>query len=200
MTARLLRRTPPPAAVSARVVDGGEYVLPRGEIYASSPATTGNLWVTHFTAAKTELVQTVQTGTGGAGTLAASATQAWVMILDWDGTQYTPNAVSVDDPTRWTGEFQTYNTQLYRWDHPGDSGYAGFQKVAGRRYAFGVLWIGAGQAPSLPAGGGWYQDSMVEPRINAWIGSQTGPPTGAYQGAWFAPDSRRFQAFLRRAA
>jgi hypothetical protein len=198
MTGRLLRRTPPPAVVSGRVVGGGEYVLPRGEAVTTALASTGNLWVTHFTAAKTELIQTVQTGTGGSGTVAVSATHAWVMFLDWDGTQYTPNAVSVDDPTRWTGEFQTYNTQLYRWDHAGQAGYEGFQKVAGRKYAFGVLWIGAGQAPSLPGGSGWYQDSMVEPRTNAWIGSQTVPPTAAYQGVWFAPDSRRFQGYLRR--
>jgi hypothetical protein len=183
-----------------RLVSSGEYVLPRGEIVQSTPATTGNLWVTHFTAARTETVTSAVTGTGGSGTVAVSATHAWVGILDWDGTQYLPNAVSADDPTLWTAQFQTYETPLFAASGAGtaNTGSPGFRKIAGRQYAFFVLWIGGGQAPSLPAGGGWYSDSTIEPRINAWIGSQTGPPASAYQGAWFAPDSRRFQALLKR--
>lgn len=183
-----------------RLADDGEYVLPRGEIISSTAATSGNLWVTHFTAARTETILSAQTGTGGSGTVAVSATNAWVGILNWDGVQYTPLAVSVDDPTRWTAEFQAYDTSLYQADGNGTAilESPGFRKVAGRRYAFFVLWIGSGQPPSLPAGGGWYQDSTVPPRTNAWIGSQTWPPTTAFLAEWFAPDSRRFQALLKR--
>lgn len=197
----MVRRTMLMRAPDPRVVDAGEYVLPRGEIIASSPATTGNLWVTHFTAARTETIMSVQTGTGGSGTVAVDAEHAWVGVMSWDGAQYLPLAVSVDDPTRWTAEFQSYDTDLFAATPV--SGVAnesspGFLKVAGRDYAFWVLWIGTGQAPSLPAGGGWYQDSTVEPRTNAWIGSQTGPPAAAYLAGWFAPDSRRFQSLLKR--
>lgn len=198
----MVRRTWPTfdAVARQRVVSTGEYVLPRGEITLSTPATTGNLWVTHFTAARTETILSLVTGTGGSGTVAASATHAWVGVLNWDGTQYTPNAVSTDDPTLWTAQFQTYDTPVFAASGAGtaNTGSPGFRKVAGQRYAFFVLWIGAGQAPSLPAGGGWYADSMVEPRINAWIGSQTGPPASAYQGGWFGTDSRRFQALMKR--
>lgn len=198
-----VRRTwlPGDSVAAQRLVDAGEYVLPRGEINSQTPATTGNLWVTHFVAARTETILTVTTGTGGSGTVATSATHAYVGFLDWNGSQYLPNAVSVDDPTRWTAEFQAYDTAVFAATPV--SGTAnlsspGFQKVKGREYAFFVLWIGGGQAPSLPAGGGWYQDSMVEPRTNAWIGSQTGPPAAPYNAEWFAPDSRRFQGLMKR--
>lgn len=190
------------ALADGRVVDDGEYVLPRGDIVTSTPVTTGNLWVTHFTAMVTETIASVQTNTGGSGTVAVDADHAWTGVLNWDGTQYTPNCVSVDDPSRWTGEFQAYNTLLFSADGSGiaDEDLPGFHKVAGLEYAYFLLWIGAGQAPSLPAGQGNYLDSMVEPRTNAWIGTQTGPPAAAYQAGWFAPDSRRFQGYLRRAA
>lgn len=198
----MIRRTWHTAPADPRVVLDGEFVLDRGEIVTSSPLTSGNLWVTHFTAARTETIMTVRTNTGGAGTVAVDATHSWTGYLDWDGTQYLPNCVSVDDPTRWTAQFQSYDTALFDADGSGvaDTGSPGFHKVAGRQYGYFLLWIGAGQPPSLPAGGGNYLDSTVEPRINAWIGSQTAPPATIYQGAWFAPDSRRFQGYMRRGA
>src|ERR1051325_5771053 len=147
----MVRRTmrSPDSVALSRVVDDGEYVLSRGEIITSSPATTGNLWVTHFVAARTETITSVQTGTGGSGTVATSTTSSWVGFFDWDGIQYTPLAVSVDDPTRWTAEYQTYDTDVFAVNGSGAANLSspGFRKVAGRRYAFWVLWIGGGQAP-----------------------------------------------------
>lgn len=195
MVTRTWRQAPP----DSRLVDSGEYVLPRGDITLATPATAFNLWATHFTAARTETIMTLQTGTGGSGTVATSATNAWVGVLDWDGAQYTKNVVSVDDPTLWTAEFATYDTPVFAAGADGlATGTQGFRKVAGRRYAFFVLWCGSGQEPALPAGGGFYQDSLVSPRVNAWIGSQTAPPSGALLAEWFAPDSRRFQALMKR--
>lgn len=181
---------------ASRIVDEGEYVIPRRDIITESPATSGNLYVTHFTAARTETIQTIRTGIGG--TVATSAEHAWLGIMSWDGTDYTPVAASVDDPTRWTSTFQTYDTQLYAWDHPGEEGFEGWDKVAGQRYAFWILWIGEGTAPSLPAGGGWYADALEEPRVNAYIGSQTQPPAAPISGSFFGPDSRRFQGLMER--
>lgn len=181
---------------ASRIVDAGEYVIPRRDIITESPATSGNLYVTHFTAARTETIQTIRTGIGG--TVATSAEHAWLGIMSWDGTDYTPVAASVDDPTRWTSTFQTYDTQLYAWDHPGEEGFEGWDKIAGQRYAFWVLWIGEGTAPSLPAGGGWYADALEEPRVNAYIGSQTQPPAAPISGSFFGPDSRRFQGLMER--
>jgi hypothetical protein len=173
---------------SPRIVDAGEYVLDRGQITASSPLESGTLFLTHFTAAATETITTLRTGTGGSGTVATSSTHAWIGILNWDGTNYTPAASSVDDPTRWTAEFATYDTPLQ----------SSWAKTAGQRYALFLLWIGSGQPPSLAAGGGWYQDSLIEPRSNALLFSQTAPPNGSLSGAFFGPDSRRFQALMKR--
>jgi hypothetical protein len=197
MIRRTMRFRAPP---DERVVDGGEYVLDRGEIVTSSPITTGNLWVTHFVAAKTETIMSIQTNTGGSGTVAVDADNAWVGVFDWDGTQYTPNVVSVDDPTRWTAEYQAYDTEIFAalGNGTADLGEPGFHKVAGREYGWWQLWIGGGQPPSLPTGGGNYLDSTVEPRTNAWMGTQTAPPAAVYQGAWFAPDSRRIQGYMKR--
>lgn len=181
---------------ASRIVDAGEYVIPRRDIITESPATSGNLYVTHFTAARSETIQTIRTGIGG--TVATSAEHAWLGIMSWDGTDYTPVAASVDDPTRWTASFQTYDTQLYAWDHPGEEGFEGWNKVAGQQYAFWILWIGEGTAPSLPAGGGWYADALEEPRTNAYIGSQTQPPAAPISGSFFGPDSRRFQGLMER--
>lgn len=185
-------------AANPRVVDEGEYVLDRGDVITASPSLTGTLYVTHFTAAVTETIQTIRTGTGGSGSVAVGSEHAWIGVLRWDGTNYVPEVVSVDDPTRWTAEFATYDTQLWAWDHAGEPGFEGFDKVAGQDYAEFRLWIGSGQPPSLAAGGGWYQDSLVPPRTNGQLFNQTQPPAAPLPGAFFGPDSRRFQALLSR--
>lgn len=182
--------------VNPRVADAGEYVISRGEVTTESPATTGNLYVTHFTAAVTETIQTIRTGIGSGA--ATGATHAWIGIMSWNGTSYTPVAASVDDPTRWATAFAGYDTQLYQWDHPGEVAFQGWPKVAGTDYAMWILWIGSGNAPNLFAGGGSYQDALEEPRTNAYIGSQTQPPAAPISGAFFGPDSRRFQGLMKR--
>lgn len=182
--------------VNPRVADAGEYVIERGQVSTESPASTGNLYVTHFTAAVTETIQTIRTGIGSGE--ATSATHAWIGIMSWDGTDYTPVAASVDDPTRWATEFVTYDTQLFQWDHAGEDAFKGWSKVAGQDYAMWVLWIGSGDAPSLFAGGGSYQDSLEAPRTNAYISSQTQPPAAPISGSFFGLDSRRFQGLMKR--
>lgn len=179
-----------------RVVDAGEYVIRRGDVTTESPAVSGNLYVTHFTAAVTETIQTIRTGVGSGA--ATSATHAWIGILSWDGVNYTPVAESVDDPTRWASAFATYDTQIYEAGHAGVGGFEGWAKTAGTDYALWVLWIGSGSAPNLFAGGGGYQDSLEEPRSNAYIGSQTQPPAAPISGAFFGSDSRRFQGLMKR--
>jgi hypothetical protein len=179
-----------------RVVTAGEFVLPRGEVTTELPLATGNLYVTHFRAAITENIQTIRTGVGSG--VATGAQHAWIGIMSWDGTSYTPVAASVDDPTRWASSFASYNTQVFAWNHAGEGAYQGFNKVAGTDYALWMLWIGSGNAPNLFAGGGNYQDCLEAPRTNAYIGSQTQPPAAPISGAFFGPDSRRFQALLKR--
>lgn len=169
-----------------RLLASGETVLRRGDITVNSPLESGTLFVTHFRAAKSEVITKIRTGTGGSGTVGVGATHAWIGILRWDGTNYLPVTESVDDPTRWTAQFATYDTPLQ----------ATFNKVKSVDYALYMLWIGSGQVPSLPAGGGWDQDSLTAPRTNALIFSQTQPPAAPLSGAFFGPDSRRFQGVL----
>lgn len=169
-----------------RILDSGETVLRRGDITASLPLQSGTLFVTHFKAAKSEAITKIQTGTADSTTVGVGATHAWIGILGWDGVNYTPITESVDDPTRWAATNATYTTPLQ----------ATFNKVKGTRYALYILWIGAGQVPALPAAGGWYQDSLKEPRTNGLLFTQTQPPAAPLSGAFFGPDNRRFQAVL----
>ena len=178
-------------APNERLLTSGESVLRRGDINTNSPlesgsALNGTMFMTHFRAARSEAITKIRTGTGGAGTVATSAVHAWIGVVGWDGTNYNPITSSVDDPTRWTAQFATYDTPLQ----------ATFNKVKGVDYAMFLLWIGTGQAPSLPAAGGWYQDSLTAPRTNALIFSQTQPPAAPLSGAFFGPDNRRFQGLM----
>ncbi len=182
------------ASGADRICDAGEYVLDRDEIIGNTPATTGNLYMTHFRGARTQTVMTLKTGTGGSGTVATSASHAWIGIMDWDGTDYTPNVISVDDPTRWTSEFASYDTPIF---DAATGLVQGFHEVQGQEYGMWVLWVGSGQPPALPAGVGWYQDSLEPPRKNAFFITDT-PPSVPVSGAFFGPDSRRFQAQLRQ--
>lgn len=161
-------------------------VLPRAEVTGAQPLATGTLFATHFTADRTATVASLRTYTGGASTVGVGATHAWIGILAWDGVDYTPITQSVDDPTRWAAEFATYNTMLM---DP-------FAMVEGTEYAMYVLWIGSGQAPSLPGGQIWYADSQLEPRMCSLLNNQTQQPAAPISGAFFGPDSRRFQAHL----
>jgi outer membrane murein-binding lipoprotein Lpp len=187
-------------AADPRIVDGGEYVLDRGRITLQTPATTENLWVTHFTAATGTPKLTLETKTGDVSTCATGGEHAWVGVLTWnpDTMQYLPNAASEDIPDLWSGAYTVYNTPIYQWDTVGDPDpVEGFFPAVGGTYAAFILWIGSGDAPDLPAATGWYADSTVEPRTNAWIGSQSAPPSAPMDAAWFAPDSRMFQGLLR---
>jgi hypothetical protein len=169
-----------------RILTSGESVLRRGDISASFPLESGTMFVTHFRAAKTEAITKLRTGTGDGTTVGVSATHAWIGVLRWDGTNYIPVTESVDDPTRWTTQFATYDTPLQ----------ATFNKTKGVDYALYILWIGSGQVPALPGAGGWYQDSLTAPRTNGLIFSQTQPPAAPLSGAFFGSDNRRFQAVM----
>lgn len=161
-------------------------VLPRAEVTGPQAMATGTLFATHFRADRTATIGSLRTYTGGSSTVGVGATHAWIGILAWDGTTYTPITQSVDDPTRWAAEFATYDTQLMD----------DFAMAAGTEYAMYLLWIGSGQAPSLPGGQIWYADSLLDQRMCALINDQTQQPAAPISGAFFGPDSRRFQAHL----
>lgn len=165
----------------------GEFVIDRNAIgIDTAPLESGSLYMTHFVALETETIAAIRTGTGGAATTAGATTHAWAGIVAWDGTDYTPAAESGDLADAFEAEFTAYDFELT----------APWTKTAGRDYAVWYLWIGTGQSPALPDAGGFYQQSTVEPRTNAYLSAQTGPPADPIAGSGFAPDSRRYQALL----
>jgi hypothetical protein len=167
-----------------RNADIGEYIIRRQDIITESPALTGNLYVTTFVGANTEARETIRMRTGG--TVAVGGEHAWIGFGTWDKTVFTPLVESADIPTLWSDDFAEYDVELL----------TPFNEVEDVVYGFWVLWIGSGQAPSLPAGGGWYADALVDPWTNMFMGSQTAPPSAPLLRAWFGPDSRRFQALM----
>jgi hypothetical protein len=173
-------------ALADRSLTSGETVIRRGDIITSSLVDSGTLFVTHFQAQKSESITKFHTATGGSTAVAVGGTHAWVGVLAWDGTNYTPLVQSADTPSLWSAQFTSYDTPLT----------STFAKVKGTQYAAFMLWIGSGQVPSLPAGGGWYADSLTAPRTNGVLFGQTAPPSGSLPGSFFGPDSRRFQGVM----
>lgn len=163
----------------------GESVLNRQDVNGQLPLETGTLFLTHFRATKTETITKIRTTTGDTPTLAVGGQHAWIGVMEWDGTNYIPRAISVDDPTRWASAFASYETPI-----------SDFHKIAGHDYALEILWIGSGNPPSLPARSNWYADVLTEPRLNALLFTQVAPPSSPLSGAFVGPDSRRFQGIL----
>ena len=190
------------ATRAGRVCDEGEFVVDRDTITGRGQLVDGSMSVSHFTAVESELILSLRTGTGAADTIGVDALHAWIGIFEWDGTDYTPAAASVDDPTRWASADAAYDTAIFEWDHPGEAGHEGWQKVAGRDYALWLLWIGdSGGSPVPPklwAATAATLDSLTEPRTNGLLPAQTQPPVAPISGAFFGMDSRRFQALMKR--
>lgn len=182
-----------------RVVTGGELILRRKDANSRFKLLTGNLYLTHFTATQTRTILSIRT-TAKVG--ATGTDNAYIGILNWTpGVNYTPNAVSVDDPSRWANPV-SYDTLLFKAT-PG-TGVAnladpGFSMVAGQKYAAFVLWNGDGgaQGPELVACLVNDEDAMIEPRENAYI-VLAAPPSSALMPEWVAPSPAQIQGFLKQ--
>lgn len=185
---------------TARVATLGEFVLPRQGVSFVAALPTGTLHLTHFTAQVTETILTLRTSSGGSGEVAASGSNAWSGIMEWDGTEYTPLCVTADQPTRWAAQNTDYNAALYAaTEGTGLANLAspGFNKVAGQRYAAWQLWVGSGQQPTLPGVRLSLADSLVEPRQAGYM-ALTAPPSGAIQAGWLTASSFAIQGLLLR--
>jgi hypothetical protein len=179
-----------------RIVDDGEVAVNRQLPTGQLPLTDGQLLVTHWTAQVTETVQFFRTSTGDTPTLATPNVDnhAWVGVMRYDGTQYFPEAVSVDDPTLWTAPFADYETQLF---DAATASVPGWSKMAGQRYASWFLWNGPDDPPELAGKAVWAEEPYREPRLNGYIGL-TAPPSSPLNDEWLAPDWRLLQAHLKR--
>lgn len=183
-----------------RVVVPGELVLARQEVGGKYQLATGNLYLTYFQAAVTETILTLQTSIQHVSDVATGTTNSWIGVMDWDPVTniLTPNTVSVDDPSRWAAK-ATYNTQVFGVDQFGSAnlGDPGFQKVAGEYYAVFHQWVGSGNGPKLPACIVNEDDSMLDPRQNAYM-PLLAPPSSALQAGWVAPSPAMIQALMKR--
>lgn len=186
-------------AQNDRVATQGEFVIRRRDANSRFKLVSGNLYLTHFRATQTITVTSIRT-TAKVG--ATGTDNAYIGILNWaPGVNYTPNAVSVDDPSRWANPV-SYDTLLFKAT-PG-TGVAnladpGFNMVAGQNYAAFVLWNGDGgaQGPELVACLVNDEDAMIEPRENAYI-VLAAPPSSALMPEWVAASPAQIQGFLKQ--
>jgi hypothetical protein len=182
-----------------RLATSGEYVQRRKDCSTIVPISSGSIFISHFTALKTETILTLQTNTQGAGNIAVGGTSSWIGIMTWNGTQYEPLIVSADLATRWNTTFTEYNTAIYAAT-PGTGlanlGSPGWNKVAGQPYALWMIWNGSGTAPSLPCCTQNYADALTEPR-DAGFMTLAAPPSSAIMAGWLSALGRSYQAWMR---
>jgi hypothetical protein len=154
----------------------GEATMPRWAATASTTMSTGALRLTFFTATKTETVNNVRIVTTGT---AAGATPSLIRVglysVDSSGN-LTLVASTANDTTL----LAATNTQY------GKALSAGYAKVAGQRYALGLLVVTAAAAPTVlgntMAGSGSEFGSGALPRLTGFISAQSDLPatiTGA---------------------
>lgn len=116
----------------AEPLTSGEALFARVAFNQQQALVASTLQLTYWTAAKTETVNTVKTITGG--TAAAGLTYAAIGLYSADSAGNLTLAASTPDlhTTLWTSTFTKYASSLT----------SGFPKVAGKRYALGLLAVG----------------------------------------------------------
>lgn len=168
----------------------GEETFPRS--WAASnilPSTSGSLRLTFFTARKTETTVSVRVCSGGT---AAAATPTLCRIGLWT-VDSSDNSVSlVASTANDTALFAGTNTAYTKsWS----SSYA---KVAGQRYALGVLVVTGAASPTYPGlvmGGGLAAESAIAPRITGTLTGQTDLPS-SFTSAGLTTSVNRYYAAL----
>lgn len=163
--------------LDARLLDSsalavGDESMWRGLVSNNGLASTsGTLRLTFFTARKSEVTTQVRTATGGTAA-GATPTLCQIGLFAVDGSDNgTLVAVTANDTSLWAAT----NTAYFRnWISP-------YQKVAGQRYALGLLVVTAAAAPTWPGSAalatGVVPDLAQLPRISGQITSQSTMPS-----------------------
>jgi hypothetical protein len=120
------------APYSGELLTAGEAVQHRVAFTQQQPLTTGTMFLTYWTAARTETAAHVVTTTGG--TAASGLTYANIGFFTVAANGDLTLVASTGDlhTTLWIATFTDYDSSLG----------AGFTKVAGTRYALGLLAVG----------------------------------------------------------
>jgi len=159
---------------TANEVTSGESAIPRiGGLSANHTAAgTGALLLSCFTARKTETITQIRAYSGSTAA-AATPTLARMGVFTVVGSAITLVASTASDTTLFAAVNTAYTRTLT----------VPLSKVAGQRYALGILVVSAAACPSyiggpalLSAGVSDYSDS---PPLNGWVSGQTDLPTTA---------------------
>lgn len=149
----------------------GEETFPRGNAANNLQLITGRVYLTYWTARKTETITQIRTITA---TTAAAATPTlcragiYSIASNGDGTLVASFA---NDTTLWAAAQTAYTKNLT----------SSWAKVAGRRYAFALIVVTGGTAPSFPGSGvdfstGMRAEQALAPRLTGALLTQTDLP------------------------
>lgn len=145
----------------------GESVFPRGQMSSTTlTATNGLTRLSFFTATKTEDISQVRSVSGGTAQVGATLCRLVVYSISKAGV-FTQVATTANDTSLWTVANTAYTTSFS----------APFAKIAGTRYAVGMLVVGSSTAPTMQgravASGGATNEAGVDPIIAGYISSAT---------------------------
>lgn len=162
-------------ASGGNLVTSGEATLPRNISIGNVTMTSGFLRLAYFTARKSETINNVRIGTTGT---AAGATPTLVRVglytVDGSGN-LTLVASTANDTTLLAATNTAYTKALS----------AGYAKVAGVRYAVGVLVVTAAAAPTIMglASSGATSEFGLTPRVTGSVSGQTDLPSSVAVGS-----------------
>jgi hypothetical protein len=148
----------------------GEATIPRHLVQSTSAATsTGNMRLTYFTARKSESITQVRMWCGGTAA-AATPTLIRIGLYTVAANGDITLAASTDSDTALFAATNTSYTKALA---------APLGKVAGQRYAVGLLVVTAGAAPTVYGHAIWgaaTAEPAAAPRISGSVGSQSDLP------------------------
>lgn len=143
----------PPDPLYSRLLDNGESTLPRAGLGSGVALVSGNLYLSYFTALKTQIVNNVNLYTGVS--VASGTTLCQVSVYNIDQSRAVPGTVypgwfyalpgdlhMIANTANDTSFLVAANTKFTKALN------TSWYKERGMRYALGVLWIGTA-GPSL---------------------------------------------------
>jgi len=166
------------AGIAGADLTSGESILPRLNIASTAvvAATSGTLFLSYFTAQKTESVGNLKSYTGGT---AAGATPTLCRIgiytVASNGDIALAGAIA-NDTTLWAASFTLYTRAIT----------TPFTKTAGQRYAWGQLCVTGATAPTFAGTGNTLVPNSI-PRVWGTLAGQTDLPASVANGSLTYP-------------
>ena len=168
-------------------LSSGEGSIPRMNVTTSSVATTsGTMRLTYFTARKSETVGNVRVDSGAT---AAGATPTLCRVGVYEEDPTTGDLTLVGSTANDTALFAAASTQYTK------ALSATFAKVAGRRYAIGVLVVTGATAPTFLgslSSTALNLELAAAPRLGALVTGQTDLPSSVVAGSLATPTGLQF--------